>query len=274
MRNTILTTTLLTTLLACGGPSTPAETPAVTATAATTSAAPVATASVTPAPAAVEFAGLKLTGKSDGRDHVITVDATGSIVVDGKQMAIITKSDIHDPSGKVLFTLGADGKIAMTEPAKGALVLDATDTIMMDGNPLLRVADDGTITLTSKGRTETFPFKFENLAPKSKRAAAMIALAMLTVSTQAPAPAPVEAVSAAPPGLATAAEARVTIHKLFKAGDKDGIRKCMTAALLAKPATAKFDEWFKVWQTAATKQAAFPKMQVKLEGGVYKLDEI
>ena len=191
----------------------PSDAPsATTMTSATASATATATATTPPAPEAPPLAidGIKITGKTkEGKPVAVEVKADGTVngTKDGKAMVLATfvKNEIKDDKGATVFTVAADGKV--TSPMNtsgGSWTFNDKDELMLDGKPAIVIGDDGTPALTTAGKTETAPFKFEKLPPKSKRAAVVLVAYLLMGRATSSAPTAVSA-TAMPSAKASAA---------------------------------------------------------------------
>jgi hypothetical protein len=200
MRNLLLTLApcAAALLLACGGgdnppPNTadnapsasapPADTtpppPPVDTTPAPSASAPPAdtTPAPPPAPPPITVSALKFTASAPGFVSA-ELQADGSIVVKGKTVAKINNNEVDDPTGKALFTVGADGSLAGDGLEKKASF--SGDDLTGDEGVKISIADDGTVSFTGpKGKTKKIG-KIDNVGSAKRAAAIVVAYHWLT----------------------------------------------------------------------------------------------
>lgn len=180
----------------------PKPTAAASATAPTPAVAPSATAAVsneTPVNEGAPFVvvPMKLVsadpkGKKGG---VVDIKADGTVAAEGNVIMKFSGARIEDKSGKPGAYVDKEGHLHAfgKEKETDKAWFGPHDELMTSdgkGETKIVVADDGTITMTHKGKTETAPIKFEGFKPEARRVAAMVAM-FLVPSEAAPPPAPV-----------------------------------------------------------------------------------
>jgi hypothetical protein len=121
--------------------------------------------------------------KKGKADKPLALAADGTISVEGKPAGKIAGDEVQDASGANLLTVGVDGSLV------GAGVTPGTkfegDELVTDKGTRLAVTEDGTLTATTDGKSETLG-KFEGGA-KAKRAALLVAFLHLEAAKAAPA---------------------------------------------------------------------------------------
>ena len=121
---------------------------------------------------AIKIAPMKLTPAKKGKTFEVKAD--GTITADGKKVAKIAgdQIDATDGSGTIV-TVSMDGSL-VGQAVKPGLKLDGDD-LVSDKGAKLSVGDDGAITATKDGKSETLG-KVEGAgASQAKRTAALVA---------------------------------------------------------------------------------------------------
>jgi hypothetical protein len=160
-------------------PPAPAE-KAAPADAPTEEAAPAKTESL-----AIKIAPMKLVPAKKGKTFEVKKD--GTIVADGKAIARISGDQIDSLEGAgTLVTVSMDGSL-VGQAVKPGLKLEG-DALVSDKGAKVSVADDGNITSTKDGKSETLA-KLEGGAD-AKRTAILVTTVLVAKPSTAPASAP------------------------------------------------------------------------------------
>jgi hypothetical protein len=160
-------------------PAAPTEKGAPAETTAAAEAAPTKTESL-----AIKIAPMKLTPAKKGK--TVEVKKDGTITADGKPVAKIAGDQIDalDGSG-TLVTVSMDGSL-VGQAIKPGFKLDG-DKLVTDKGVEVTVGDDGNVTSTKDGKTETLA-KVEGAAD-AKRTAVLVTAVLVAKPSDAPAPA-------------------------------------------------------------------------------------
>ena len=105
----------------------------------------------------------------------LEVKADGTVTVDGKTVAKIAGDELQDESGVTMVTVGVDGSLVGSALKPGFKF--EGDELTAEGGAKLAVDDEGTVTMTRDGKSETLG-KFDGVG-KAKRAALLVAVVML-----------------------------------------------------------------------------------------------
>lgn len=174
--------------------------------------APAADTSAAAAPTAggvIKLANLKITpAKKGGKDKPIELKDDGTVNVDGKPAAKIKGDEVNSTHGTSMLTVGVDGSL-VGNGVKPGFKFEGDD-LVTEGGAKLSVGDDGAITATKDGKTETLA-KAENGA-SAKRAALVATVLWLTVPATYTA-APKAAAAGAAPGAKPAAATKPAAKK-------------------------------------------------------------
>lgn len=196
---TLLASALLLSLAvaACGGDQQPAKSPdgnaGITETSSTKedlppapakegdpAAAPVAETAAPAAPTAggvIKLAALKVTPAKKGKDKAVELKEDGTVSIDGKPAAKIKGDQVDSTGGTSMLTVGVDGSL-VGNGVKPGFKFEGDDLVTASGAKI-SVGEDGTITSTKDGKSETLA-KTEGGA-SAKRAALVVTVLYLTL---------------------------------------------------------------------------------------------
>ena len=180
---------------------------------------PLAALKIVPAakekPAAKKDPKATSTSNSMAADKPIELKADGTILYDGKAVAKIAGDQVQDTTGNTLLTVGVDGSL-VGNGVKGGMKFQG-DELTADNGAKVAIADDGTISGTKDGKTETLGTVEGG---KSAKRAALVVVAVWLMSSGAP-------------GTSTAAATPAT-----KGNEKPGSTGAATKTSAEKPGSA------------------------------------
>ncbi|HVH48241.1 MAG TPA: hypothetical protein VM925_38170 [Labilithrix sp.] len=125
----------------------------------------------------IKLAALKVTPAKKGKDKAVELKEDGTVTIDGKPAAKIKGDQVDSSGGTSMLTVGVDGSL-VGNGVKPGYKFDGDD-LVTEGGAKLSVGDDGTITITKDGKSETLA-KAEGGA-SAKRAALIVTVLWLTV---------------------------------------------------------------------------------------------
>jgi hypothetical protein len=146
-----------------------------------------------------------LSAEKDGVKHELVLSADGKVTADGKHVATLTAAgEIQDPTGKVLATIGTDGKVVPVAGAGGTddeIVVREDGAMMDNGQVAIEFGADGFLTgpvITTEAKGAKIAYTG---APETRRALALAFMLVMMESephqdaaepaTAVPAPSPV-----------------------------------------------------------------------------------
>ncbi len=115
--------------------------------------------------------------KKTPKDKAVELQADGTITVDGKPAAKVKGDQVDSIEGTSMVTIGVDGSLVGNGVKPGSKF--EGDDLVMDNGAKLSVAEDGSITSSKDGKTETVG-KAEGGAA-AKRTALVLAALYLTI---------------------------------------------------------------------------------------------
>ncbi len=159
---------------AVGGPAAPTPAPAPAP-----APSPMAGPLVAQPGSAIAVAPISLTLAKE-KVKKVELKSDGSIMADGKKVAMISGSQIKDMSGGTLFTVLADGSLKGDDLPNSNMRMQGDELVR--GDKRVTVADDGTIVVVSKSGVETVG-KIDK-GGKQKRTAVLMLAAVAAIQRQ------------------------------------------------------------------------------------------
>jgi hypothetical protein len=133
----------------------------------------------------IKLAAVKVTPAKKGKDKAVELKEDGSVTIGGKPAAKIKGDEVTSSGGTSMLTVGVDGSL-VGNGVKPGFKFEGDD-LVTEGGAKLSVADDGTVTVTKDGKSETIA-KTDNGA-SAKRAALIATVLWLTLPPSVNAPA-------------------------------------------------------------------------------------